>query len=323
MMGLAAAAQNQLLITTTRNSIRYFGGKSIINRINLTVHCLTCRSYSYSHSENDYEKKKGYLEMTEEELMRECELSTFKSSGPGGQHRNKRESAVRLKHKPTGIIAQASEDRSQHMNRDSALRRLRTLIALKVRNDVELDSYTPPIELLQILPAKSTIRGSQVGNQIGPKNSKFVIGMQYLLDLLSAVDGSVSEAAKLLGLTTGGLSRLILSDDSLRMAVNELRNSKVDFRPEATQVTLIRGCFCFRKFIQQMIEAECKIQKYFDWIGSKVEYPKECGESENVPLPSGNFDPQVSKLAEECLTKQSARAQMYITKSQSAFEKRL
>ncbi|KAL1088743.1 hypothetical protein V6Z11_D08G271500 [Gossypium hirsutum] len=72
-----------------------------------------------------------YLTLKDEELMRQCELNTFKASGPGGQHRNKRESAVRLKHLPTGIIARAVEDRSQHMNRASALARLRTLIALK------------------------------------------------------------------------------------------------------------------------------------------------------------------------------------------------
>lgn len=51
--------------------------------------------------------------------------------------------------------------------------------------------------------------------------------MQALLDLISAVDGSVSEAAKYVGLSTGALSRLILSHDSLRMAVNQLRASKV------------------------------------------------------------------------------------------------
>lgn len=51
-------------------------------------------------------KGKEYLEMTDQELMRQCEMDTFKASGPGGQHRNKRESAVRLKHLPTGLIAQ-------------------------------------------------------------------------------------------------------------------------------------------------------------------------------------------------------------------------
>ncbi|XP_021300040.1 uncharacterized protein LOC110428523 [Herrania umbratica] len=189
---------------------------------------LYCCSSGGSGGGDDYSdgNTNGYLKLRDEELMKQCEMNTFKASGPGGQHRNKRESAVRLKHLPTGIVAQAMEDRSQHMNRASALARLRTLIALKVRNPVHLHTYSPPPELLQILPPKSTIRGSDSGPQIGPKNPKFVLGMQALLDLIFAVEGSVSDAAKFLGMSTGALSRLILSDDSLRMAVNELRTSK-------------------------------------------------------------------------------------------------
>ncbi|KAM1715387.1 hypothetical protein TB2_025400 [Malus domestica] len=184
-------------------------------------------SASNSNGPNGSNVGKRYLESTDQELMSQCQMDTFKTSGPGGQHRNKRESAVRLKHLPTGITAQAAEDRSQHMNRASALARLRTLIALKVRNTVDLDAYSPPRKLLQILPPKSTIRGSDCGPQIGPNNPKFILGMQALLDLIFTVDGSVSETAKFLGLSTGALSRLILSNDSLRLAVNELRFSKV------------------------------------------------------------------------------------------------
>ncbi|KAH0992340.1 hypothetical protein GBA52_003823 [Prunus armeniaca] len=61
-----------------------------------------------------------------------------------------------------------------------SLARLRALIALKVRNTVDLDAYSPPQELLQILPPKSTIRGSDCGPQIGPNNPKFILVCNYL-----------------------------------------------------------------------------------------------------------------------------------------------
>lgn len=182
-----------------------------------------CESSSRSTGDGDV---LGFLGLSDEQLMNQCQLETFKSSGPGGQHRNKRETAVRLKHLPTGIIAQAAEDRSQHMNRASAIARLRTLLALKVRRLVDLDAYSPPVELLRILPAKSTVRGSECGPQIKPNNPKFVEGMQALLDLIYTVEGSISDASKFLGMSTGALSRLILSDDNLRATVNELRASK-------------------------------------------------------------------------------------------------
>ncbi|XP_058089952.1 uncharacterized protein LOC131236652 isoform X2 [Magnolia sinica] len=155
----------------------------------------TCAGASSSSNSST----RDFLSLSDEQLMAQCDMDTFKASGPGGQHRNKRESAVRLKHTPTGIISQAVEDRSQHKNRASALARLRTLLALKVRNAIDLEEYKPPLELLQILPAKSTIRGSDVGPQIGPNNSKFALGMRALLDLIYAVDGSVADAAKHLG----------------------------------------------------------------------------------------------------------------------------
>ena len=57
-------------------------------------------------------------------LKAEVEITAFKSSGPGGQHKNKTESAVRIKHLPTGIIVVATENRSQIKNRDLAWQRL-------------------------------------------------------------------------------------------------------------------------------------------------------------------------------------------------------
>ena len=66
-------------------------------------------------------------------LLAACEMTTFRASGPGGQHRNRRESAVRLKHLPTGIVVVATERRSQHQNRMVALKRLAKRLAARNR----------------------------------------------------------------------------------------------------------------------------------------------------------------------------------------------
>jgi protein subunit release factor B len=69
------------------------------------------------------------LALSDEALLAECEETFFVGGGPGGQHRNKTESAVRLLHRPTGILVTATERRSQLQNRGAALERLRARLA--------------------------------------------------------------------------------------------------------------------------------------------------------------------------------------------------
>src|SRR6185369_3981792 len=68
------------------------------------------------------------LPESDEELLRECEVDTFRSSGPGGQHVNKTESAVRLRHSPSGVVVTSQQERSQHRNKAICLRKLRQKI---------------------------------------------------------------------------------------------------------------------------------------------------------------------------------------------------
>src|ERR1700722_1391277 len=71
--------------------------------------------------------------LTDAQLLEQCSVDTYRASGPGGQKRNKTSSAVRLRHGPSGLIVIAEESRSQHENRQRALRRLRQALYLKVR----------------------------------------------------------------------------------------------------------------------------------------------------------------------------------------------
>ena len=57
-------------------------------------------------------------------LLPEIDVETYRGSGPGGQHRNKTESAVRMTHRPSGIVRVATEHRSQLRNRELALLRI-------------------------------------------------------------------------------------------------------------------------------------------------------------------------------------------------------
>ncbi len=156
------------------------------------------------------------LELDDGALLRQCEVDCYRSHGPGGQKRNKTSSAVRLRHRPTGLSVTATEDRSQHVNRRRALRRLREAIALNVRTDLDPGRYT-------LSPLLTENLGQQGRLAVGRRDPRYYQVTVEILDVLVACRARVREAARLLNVSTAHLVGLIRRDVKLWKRVNELR----------------------------------------------------------------------------------------------------
>src|SRR5882672_9510955 len=102
-------------------------------------------------------ERRAWTVLTDAQLLTQCEVDTYRASGPGGQKRNKTSSAVRLRHLPSGLMVIAEESRSQHENRAKALRRMRQALFLKVRDDLPSEELT--VERLEKLEDYLKARG--------------------------------------------------------------------------------------------------------------------------------------------------------------------
>ena len=122
-------------------------------------------------------------------LLRDCEFIMQKGTGNGGQKINKTSSAVRLRHRPTGIAVSANEERSQSRNRHIALRKLRYEIALHVHADPSGSDFT-------LLPSPS------------PENhARLILWTAALFDRLAASDFDLPQTATLCGVSMSRLER--------------------------------------------------------------------------------------------------------------------
>jgi hypothetical protein len=159
--------------------------------------------------------------LTSDELLADCDVRRLRRGGPGGQHRNKVETAVVLTHRPTGVVAEANERRSQAENLAQAVSRLRLKLAIAVRSPF---SETP-----QQASAPSPLwQGRTAGGKIAvsASNEDFPTLLAESLDAVTAADFDLSAAALRLNVTPSQLARFLKREPTAWTLVNEARRTR-------------------------------------------------------------------------------------------------
>ena len=154
--------------------------------------------------------------LADDKLIDQCTIRRVRRSGPGGQNRNKVETGVQLVHKPTGLIAEANERRSQAQNRAVAIRRLRLLLAVDVRT-LQAGATLPPPSTLW----KSRCAGRKL--RINPGHDDFSVLLAEALDVLAVLDWDTRAAAAHLGCSTTQLVRFLADEPRALQKLNEHR----------------------------------------------------------------------------------------------------
>lgn len=149
-------------------------------------------------------------------LLKQCDTRSGRSSGPGGQHRNKVETAIRLTHRLTGIVASATERRHKEQNKLQALFRLRVKLAIEVREPVDPGGPTSERWSSRIKDAKLLIN---------PSHEDYPALLAEALDRAAAMQWDVSAAASAMGVSMSQLLKLIKHEPAAFEVLNRSRAS--------------------------------------------------------------------------------------------------
>jgi len=149
------------------------------------------------------------------QLLEDCEIKRTRGSGPGGQHRNKVETAIVVEHLPSGLRGEASERRSQPQNRKMAIHRLRIKLALSVRHP-SLDACSP-----------LWLKRAQGGRiSVSSQHEDFPALLAEALDVISGQGFAIPPAAEKLGVSASQLIKFLKVDSNGLLLVNQERKQR-------------------------------------------------------------------------------------------------
>lgn len=151
------------------------------------------------------------------ELLAQCDVTRTRGSGPGGQHRNKVETAIVIQHRPTGIRGEASERRSQAENHKAALFRLRVNLALDVRR---MKSGSDDVDALWT----SRIQRGRIS--VNPAHDDFPALLAEALDWIYGSDFDLKLASDKLGCTVSQLAKFLKREPRAWSSVNARRKAR-------------------------------------------------------------------------------------------------
>ena len=149
------------------------------------------------------------------ELLKQCDVKHTRGSGPGGQHRNKVNTACVINHRPTDVSASAYEDRSQARNSANALIRLRIRLALQLR------SQPPPTEPSALW--MSRVKSGKLA--VSESHEDFPAVLCEALDWIDTLDDAKA-AAQALGVSSSQMVKLLAKEPAALELVNRMRASK-------------------------------------------------------------------------------------------------